>query len=325
MNTAPITQAICTRHRPDELRRALRSILDQSVRPAQILVVDNAPANDASRTLVAEEFPEVEYHREPIPGLDFARNRALAAATQPIVAFVDDDVVLDRGSVAELARLFDEVPNTGACTGRVRALSLETDGQQLFEKNGGFERGEVRVCLPDDATRRLHGRRAPLIAWALSVGSGSCLAVRRDVARALGGFDEALDLGPVLPGGGDHDMLWRILQAGHRVVYEPSVLAQHEHRRELDDVVSQIAGHQKGLIAMLTKSVARSSVRGCLPVTVYLGWRLLKPGTRLVRRAFGRDPLPAGALLEMWSACWNGLGAYRRGLREAALRREVTA
>ena len=92
--------------------------------------------------------------------------------------------------------------------------ALETEGQRLFEANGGFSRGSARVRLPDDAARPLHGRSAPLIAWAISVGCGCSYAVRRDAARALGGFDEALDLGAVLPGGGDHDLLWRALQSG---------------------------------------------------------------------------------------------------------------
>jgi hypothetical protein len=84
-------------------------------------------------------------------------------------------------------------------TGRVEALTLETEAQRLFEANGGFGRGLERVRLPEDARRPLHGRRAPLIAWAVSVGSGCSLAVRRELALGLGGFDEALDLGEVLP------------------------------------------------------------------------------------------------------------------------------
>ena len=43
-----------------------------------------------------------------------------------------------------------------------------------------------------------------------------------------------------------------------------------------------------------------------------LGWRLLKPGVRLVRRGFGRDPLPSSVLLRMWWNCWVGLSAYPR-------------
>ncbi|MEP7176632.1 MAG: glycosyltransferase, partial [Gemmatimonadales bacterium] len=63
---------------------------------AEILVVDNAPPDDATQDLVAR-YPSVRYVREPIQGLDFARNRALASASGEVVAFLDDDAVAEPG------------------------------------------------------------------------------------------------------------------------------------------------------------------------------------------------------------------------------------
>jgi GT2 family glycosyltransferase len=175
--------------------------------------------------------------------------------------------------------------------------------------------------LPDHAHRPLHGRSAPLIAWAISVGSGCSYAIRRDVALALGGFDEALDLGMPLPGGGDHDLLWRALRAGHAVVYEPRALAWHEHRTEAAAACDQIVGHQRAVVAFLAKHLVADR-RGRPAIAGYTGWRLAKPGVRLVRRALGRDPLPAAVLLRMWWNCWMGLLAYPRARRLARERRE---
>ncbi|MDX1764663.1 MAG: glycosyltransferase, partial [bacterium] len=56
-----VCAVICTRNRPEKLRRALSSLVAQVQPPAQILVVDNAPVNDASRKLVTEDFPSVDY------------------------------------------------------------------------------------------------------------------------------------------------------------------------------------------------------------------------------------------------------------------------
>ena len=213
--TAPpgLTIALCTHDRPALLARALESVVGQAPAPDEVMVVDNAPTDGAVRELVEQRFPGVRYVVEPVPGLDFARNRALAEAGRDIVAFLDDDAVAAPGWADALRRNFAD-DAVVVCTGRVEPLALETEGQRLFEANGGFSRGSARVRLPDDAARPLHGRSAPLIAWAISVGCGCSYAVRRDAARALGGFDEALDLGTVLPGGGDHDLLWRALQSG---------------------------------------------------------------------------------------------------------------
>jgi GT2 family glycosyltransferase len=312
--------AICTRGRTAQLRRALASLSAQANPPDETLVVDNAPRDEDTRTLVRAEFPRVRYIAEPVEGLDFARNRALRETQAEIVAFMDDDVVADAGWVAATRAVFAESPAIAICTGRVDALVPETAGARLFEANGGFARGTRRIHLPRDAARALGALRAPLIAWSISVGSGCSLAVRRRTVLGLGGFDQALDLGAALPGGGDLDILWRVLDTGFEVVYEPAVHARHEHRPDAAMAMAQIAEHNRALVATLTKSVGRARGRRRLAVLAFLLWRLAKPGVRLARRLAGRDPLPGRALLHLWWNCWRGLHAYPAARRLAARR-----
>jgi GT2 family glycosyltransferase len=323
--TPTITAAICTRDRTRQLARALDSLIAQSPAPAEILVVDNAPSDQATRALVSERFPTVRYLHEPIPGLDFARNRALRTAAGDVVAFLDDDAIAGPNWCEMLRLVFEKEPKMAVCTGRVEALALETPAQLLFEVNGGFGRGDRRIRLPEDSVQPLHGWPVPLIAWAVSVGSGCSYAVRRAVALDLGGFDEALDLGAPLAGGGDHDLLWRALESGWSVEYQPAAIAWHEHRREMSAVHGQIIGHQRAVLAFLVKHLTRASLRRRLPLLAYVGWRLVKPGIRLVRRGFGRDPLPSTVLLRMWWNCWAGLRAYPQARRVARSRREQYA
>jgi len=321
--TPGVCAAICTRNRTDLLRRALRSLGVTAGEPAEILVVDNAPGSPATRNLVRDEFPGARYVMEPVPGLDFARNRALRETSREIVAFIDDDVVAGPGMAAAIRDVFQEGERIAICTGKVEALSLETEGQRLFEANGGFARGEERIRLPADRKRRLHGMPVPLIAWSIGVGSGCCLAVRRRTILELGGFDEALDMGPPLPGGGDLDILWRVLDAGYEIVYDPAVQARHEHRREVEASVDQIIDHHRSLIAMLAKAAVSPCRTGRVGVLAFLAWRLAKPGVRLLSRLAGRDPLPAWALVRMWGNCWRGLGSYATARHLAERRRDT--
>ena len=305
-----LSAVICTRHRTTQLERALHSLQAQRQPASEILVIDNAPQDDATARLIADRFPGVRYVREPRIGLDVARNRALREARHDLVAFLDDDAVAEAKWSMNIRQAFERDPAVAICTGRVEPLALDTDAQKLFEANGGFSRGMTRIRLPKDAGRPLHGRRAPLIAWAVSVGNGASFAVRRRTILALGGFDEALDRGETLPGGGDLDIFWRVLQAGHGLVYEPAVLAWHEHRRELAEVARQLAGHQRAVTAFLLKSLKTGAGGQRLSVFAFLVWRLLKPGVRLVRRMAGRDPLPAWILRRMAAAAVGGLWAY---------------
>lgn len=316
-----LTVAVCTRDRPEELRRALASLAAQVQPPAEVLVIDNAPTDGRTRELVEREFSGIRglrYLEEPAAGLDFARNRALAAALGDVVAFLDDDAVADPGWTRAMLEPFQRDLKVAAVTGCVLPFALETDGQRVFEANGGFSRGEREVRLPRDVGEPLHGRPAPLIAWAVSVGSGCSLAVHRWRMLALGGFDEALDLGPELPGGGDHDALWRLLDAGWTVVYEPAARARHEHRRELRAACAQIVGHQRALVAFLVKTFGNARGRRKLEVLAFLLWRLVKP---LVRLLTPGDPLPLGTRARMLLHCWRGLWSYGAARKLVRLRR----
>lgn len=317
----PLTVAVCTHERPRLLERALTSLLRLSPPAAEILVIDNAPQSDATRRMLAASFGSCRYIAEPVAGLDFARNRALREAREDVVAFLDDDAVAEPDWALHLWMTLHQHPDVRLCTGRTDALSQATDAQRLFECNGGYARGDRVVHLPYDARRRLHRLPAPLIAWAVSVGNGTNFAVHRATALAIGGFDEALELGAALHGGGDLDLFWRVLQAGHELMYQPLARAQHEHRSDMDAMARQLADHQRALVAFLVKSRRHARGRTRREVTVFLWWRLVKPVVRMVRRVVGQDPLPLPILWGMWRSALSGLTAYSAGIRVARQQR----
>jgi len=77
-----------------------------------------------------------------------------------------------------------------------------------------------------------------------------------DVAllRQLGGFDEALDTGAPLPGGGDLDIFYRVLRARRAIVYEPRYAVRHEHRETVAQLRRQYWSWGLGMMAFLVKS-----------------------------------------------------------------------
>lgn len=314
--TVPITVAVCTRDRKEKLQRALGALLAQDPAPAEILVVDNAPSNDDTRRLVVEEMEGAAYAVEPAPGLNFARNRALRMASHDVVAYCDDDAVVEAGWCEAIAGTMQEDERIGICTARVAALKPDTPGARLFEANGGFDVGASRLRIG----ARHHGRR-PLIAWSFALGSGCSLAVRRSLALKMGGFDEALDFKPLVPGSGDLDIIWRMLDAGFDVVYEPRALARHEHRDTEAGVLEQLREYHRSNITFLEKSARNARGHRRLTVTTFLAWRLLKPAFRMMRSAVGADTLKPTVLAALWRESWGGLGVYDRARREAARHR----
>src|SRR5690242_8774715 len=68
----PVTLAICTRDRPADLDRCLRSVLASDGGWLEVVVVDNRPST-ATRAVV-DAHPGVRYVAEPRAGLSAARN-----------------------------------------------------------------------------------------------------------------------------------------------------------------------------------------------------------------------------------------------------------
>ena len=166
-----ISVAVCTRDRVVQLERLLATLVDQTERPQRILVVDNAPDSSATKDMISERYADVvTYVREPVAGLDFARNRALDEIDSDIVAFIDDDAVADAAWTQVLRQVFSESDRIAVCTGKVDALSLETEGQRLFELNGGFGKGDKRILVSPSTRNQSHVGWRPLIAWSISVG-----------------------------------------------------------------------------------------------------------------------------------------------------------
>ncbi|PRC62799.1 glycosyl transferase family 2, partial [Mycobacterium sp. ITM-2017-0098] len=66
---------------------------------------------------------------EPRPGLSRARNTGLSAATGEVVAFTDDDVVVDRHWLSAIARGFSRGPAVSCVSGIVAAAELRTPAQ----------------------------------------------------------------------------------------------------------------------------------------------------------------------------------------------------
>lgn len=227
-----ISVAICTRDRPDDLAQCLESVAALRTAPLEVLVVDNAPATDATARLVAERFPFFRYLREDVPGLDHARNRAIAEARGEIVAYTDDDVVVDPGWTEALARVFGEDPAVGLVTGLIEPAELESEAQVLFERYGGFGRGCVRSYL--------QSRRGAPLPWNLvgagQLGAGANMAIRRSLFEEIGRFDPALDVGTPTLGGGDHEIFFRCLRSGMICLYEPTAVVRHRHRRTMEEL-----------------------------------------------------------------------------------------
>jgi glycosyltransferase involved in cell wall biosynthesis len=237
-----VTIVVCTRDRPRLLAGALESFRLLDPPPGEVLVVDNAPSSSATRDVV--HAAGVRYVMEATPGLDHARNCGWREASGSVVSYVDDDArVHPRFAAAVAGGFLGE--RVGGVTGLVVAAELATRAQRRFEDFGGMYKGFRRIVYQRDA--RPFGLR-PFVA-----GVGTNMAFRRDVLERLGGFDTRLDVGTRTRGGGDLDMLYRVVDAGYAIVYEPSAVVRHIHRPDMRGLTAQFCDNGVAYSAFLAK------------------------------------------------------------------------
>ena len=89
-----VTVTVCTRNRTADLALCLASLDKIDYPNLDLLVIDNAPDNNDTERLIKSDFPHIRYILESRPGLDWARNRAIAEAKGEIIAATDADTVV---------------------------------------------------------------------------------------------------------------------------------------------------------------------------------------------------------------------------------------
>jgi GT2 family glycosyltransferase len=176
----------------------------------------------------------------------------MSEARGDIVAFTDDDTIVDAGWLEGIRVGFGRADDVACVTGLVPAAELTTVEQEIFEGVCGWSSNLVSEVyrLRD---REWRGSLFPLSAGRF--GTGANFALDRHVLDDVGGFDEALGAGTRAKGGEDLDAFVQVLLTGQALAYEPSAIVWHFHRRERSELRSQMFGYGAGLAAYLTKQL----------------------------------------------------------------------
>ncbi|MBU1003137.1 MAG: glycosyltransferase family 2 protein [Proteobacteria bacterium] len=148
---------IPTYHRPKELRDCLESLLAQTVKPLEVIVVDDGNLEEVP---FKQEFLDAGigfvYHKKDRPGLTESRNAGIELAKGEIIFFLDDDVILFPDYLEQI-------------------LSVYSENQGFVAGVGGLEDNKPPL-RPRDYIKRAF--ELPFLAWGLREGkvlpSGFC-------------------------------------------------------------------------------------------------------------------------------------------------------
>lgn len=207
-----VSICISTRDRGTSIAGTLQSIQRSAYQDFDVVIVDQS-ADDATERAVRSAVgsdSRFTYIRSYSTGLSRARNVGVDHARGPIVAFTDDDCEVPPEWLGLLVESFRQHADVGQICGAVLP--------------GPFD--AARGFIPDYRVTCRRKVASPWQKWREG-GIGANMALRLDVLRAVGRFDEVLGAGSDLATCEDGDMTYRVLKAGYGVLELPDAYVVH--------------------------------------------------------------------------------------------------
>lgn len=213
-----ITVAVITYNRSKYLRETLAGLVKQDYPPDrwELLVIDNNSKDDTADAVAAfmASTPSPRRIVETRQGLDHGRNRAVAEARGDVIAFLDDDVIVEPDWLSRISEPFASVNShaIGIVGGEV--IPVFPEGLPAW-----LESAHTRLAFRAD-TGPLPPSQAPM---------GANFAFPKWVFAQFGTFDTTLDRqGTNLFGGGDAEMIRRVRAKGLEVWFVPGAKVLHQ-------------------------------------------------------------------------------------------------
>jgi len=181
-----VSVVVATYNMGHYLPEAVRSILDQSHRNVEVLVIDDGSTDDTPAVAAAlAADPRVVVHRQPNGGQAKAKNRGIELARGDYIAFLDADDAWLPGKLERQLPLFRGRPEVGVVYSDYE--NMDEKSQRMPKPPGRLRRGQVSGAL--------------LIENFVSFPTA---VVRRECIEKLGSFDLTYGMGI------DYDLWLRI-------------------------------------------------------------------------------------------------------------------
>ncbi len=227
-----ISLIIPTYNRCTSLKRALHSVLQQILLPAEIIVVDDG-STDNTAAMIKAEFPKVIYLWQENQGVSAARNKGIHHATSEWLAFLDSDDTWLPNKLMDQSHALQQAPGIKVChTEEIWIRNgVRVNAMHKHKKTGGWI---FKRCLP------------------LCAMSPSSIMIHRSVFEHIGYFDESL------PACEDYD-LWLRITAQYPVLFLEQALIK-KYGGHSDQLSHQYWGMDRFRIRALEKVIAHSDL-----------------------------------------------------------------
>lgn len=248
------------------LGRTLDSLAETAGALVEVIVVNDRSTDSSEK--VAMGYPVVAIAMARRSGAAVARNTGASAARAPILFFLDADVEVAPGTLARVQVHLESPDGPDACFGAYTPLPAPDNFASVYKN------------IVHHHTHRTSSRRARTF-WC------GCGAIRAEVFREIGGFDESYQASSVE----DIELGYRLTLAGRRILLDPSMTVRHAKRYTLGSLIRSdfwdravpwtLLMARKNVfytdLNLKTSNLLSALALILFPPFVYAAWRLLTP------------------------------------------------
>jgi glucosyl-dolichyl phosphate glucuronosyltransferase len=143
---------IPTYNRPKELENCITSLLEQTTRPYELIIIDDGQLSEPPLEKECRDNGiKYVYHRKDTPGLTKSRNLGVQLASGNIIFFFDDDTIMEPDYIKNIMEVYSSDPgrHIGGVSGIITNTKPLTSKQrikriiQLMFLMSGFREGRV--------------------------------------------------------------------------------------------------------------------------------------------------------------------------------------
>lgn len=252
--SANMSVVICSLNGADGVDRCLRALARQTIRSSLELIVVDDGSTDATSDVGRAQAAIVVRHSTNL-GLAAARNSGLAAATAPVVAFLDDDCEPEQVWAEQLLTGYDEgVIGAGGPILPARHYGFI---MRYVERNNPLKPQEVNLAESDRLIYRLKlylqrqwtrtDEFAPREVYSFA---GANMSFLRQALIKVNQFDERFRFG-----GEDLDLCIRLRHAfpSHRLAFVPKARVAHHFEPSMHDILRRSRAYGRGSARLYRK------------------------------------------------------------------------
>ncbi len=130
---------IPTKDRKDDLLKCIESISKQTVRPEEVLVIDDGNISEATKEIIRHRLDSItfKYFKKEIPSLSESKNLGVKESSGQVILFLDDDIILDNNYTKNILEIWEKKWNDeklAGISGVITNVAKKSLSKILFEK-----------------------------------------------------------------------------------------------------------------------------------------------------------------------------------------------